>query len=328
MKFLLFEQSTINIGCHLLLSYLIAVTHLSAHDGHPPGAKHVIANQAPPATARVTIESTDTHRIIRSNGIPNHGVGMFPNRRNPHTILEQKYTFRVPLKPKVQPKPIPLNRQPWGMAINGVLFDPGTDEYWRGDRQGTWNSEALSGKLNLGLDSNHAHVQPNGAYHYHGLPTALWKSISRGKPGMHLLGWAADGFPIYGPYAYTEAKNRQSPLRKMKSSYSIKQGNRVNGPGGTFDGTFTADYVYTPGKGDLDKCGGGHGVTPEFPEGTYYYVLTEDYPFIPRMFKGQPDTSFQRRMGGPGMRNGARPRGRRGNRSPNFKRPRPVRPSR
>ena len=327
MKFLPLKLRTFDFGCFLAISHGIAVTYLSAHDGHPSGANHVIANQAPPTSGRVSIESTDTHRIIRSNGIPNHGVGMFPNRRNPHVILEQNYTFKVPLKPTVQPKPTPLVRQPWGIAINGILFDPGTAEYWRGDRRGTWNYDALSGKLNLGLDSNHAHVQPNGAYHYHGLPTALWKSISLGKPGMHLLGWAADGFPIYGPYSYAEASNAKSPLRKMKSSYALKEGNRTGGPGGTHDGTFTADYTYTAGKGDLDECGGRHGVTPEFPQGTYYYVLTEDYPFIPRMFKGQPDASFQRRMGGPGMRNGARPRGRRGNRGPNFRRPRPAPPN-
>ena len=252
---------------------------------------------------------------------------MFPNARNPHQIREQNYTFKLPLQPKLQLKPTPLVRQPWGIAVNGVLFDPGTAEYWRGDRQGKWNYEALSGKLNLGLDTNHAHVQPNGAYHYHGLPTALWTSISMGKPGMHLLGWGADGFPIYGPYAFSDPNDSKSPLRKMKSSYQIKTGLRTDGPGGRYDGTFTADYTYQSGSGDLDVCGGRLGVTPEFPDGTYYYVLTEDYPFIPRLFKGQPDPSFQRRMGGPGMRNGPPPGNNRGGRGPGFRGPRsPSRP--
>ena len=307
----------------LSLSLSIFCIKTAAHDGHPSGANHVIANQAPPALSNVTIKSTDTHRIIQSNGIPNHGVGLFPNPRNPNGIREQNYSYKVPLKPQLQLKPTTLVRQPWGIAINGVLFDPGTAEYWRGNRQGTWNYEALSGKLNLGLDSNHAHVQPNGAYHYHGLPTALWKSISMGKPGMHLLGWAADGFPIYGPYAHTEANKATSPIKKMKSSYAVKQGNRPEGPGGNYDGTFTADYTYVAGTGDLDECGGRLGVTPEFPKGTYYYVLTEDYPFIPRLFKGKPDPSFQRRMGGAGSRNGVNPRRRRGNQRPGTRGPRP-----
>lgn len=58
------------------------------------------------------------------------------------------------------------------------------------------------------------------------------------------------------------------------------------------------------GAGDLDEANGRFGVTPEFPQGTYHYVLTENFPFIPRQFKGTPDSSFFRR-GPPPMRFGA-----------------------
>ncbi|MFO1162141.1 MAG: YHYH protein [Reyranellaceae bacterium] len=55
--------------------------------------------------------------------------------------------------------------------------------------------EALSGARPLGIDQNKAHVQPDGSYHYHGLPTGLIDRL--GGRGMGLLvGWAADGFPI------------------------------------------------------------------------------------------------------------------------------------
>ena len=84
----------------------------------------------------------------------------------------------------------------------------------------------------------------------------------------------------------------------MKSSYQIKAGSRPTGsdsPEGDYDGSFTIDYEYVANSGDLDECGGRFGVTPEFTQGTYYYVLTEDYPFIPRIFKGVPDPSFERR---------------------------------
>jgi hypothetical protein len=69
-----------------------------------------------------------------------------------------------------------------------------------------------------------------------------------------------------------------------------------------------------PGHGDLDEFGGRTGVTPEFPEGTYYYLLTEEFPFIPRKLKGTPDPTFNKmRMdahanlggqGGPGAKGG------------------------
>jgi hypothetical protein len=68
------------------------------------------------------------------------------------------------------------------------------------------------------------------------------------------------------------------------------------------------------GHGDLDEFGGRSGVTPEFPKGTYYYVMTEEYPFIPRKFKGTPDPSFSKQkmdphsnlggQGGPGAKGG------------------------
>jgi YHYH protein len=62
------------------------------------------------------------------------------------------------------------------------------------------------------------------------------------------------------------------------------------------------------GAGDLDECNGRVGVTPEFPGGTYHYYLTSDFPFIPRLYRGTPDSSFERH-GPPGGPNGGRPGG-------------------
>jgi hypothetical protein len=145
-------------------------------------------------------------------------------------------------------------------------------------------------------------VQPNGAYHYHGIPNALLARLSNGKPAMVLLGWAADGFPIYGPWGHAAARDGASELRVLKTSYQLKSGTRPrtgDQPGGAYDGAFVEDFEYAAGSGDLDECSGRFGVTPEFPEGMYHYVLTEDFPFVPRAFRGTPDASFTRR-GGPG----------------------------
>ena len=237
-------------------------------------------------------------RIIKSNGIPDHEVGRFPNRGNPNGIQAQNYHYEVALKPKGAREAIVMVRQPFGIALNGVLFDPGTAEFFQRDRSSEWNYEALSGAVKLGLDQNHAHVQPNGAYHYHGLPSKLFEVLSDGEQAMTLVGWAADGFPIYGLYGTKDPLDAGSEIVELKSSYQIKVGARPSGsdsPGGDYDGSFTIDYEYVDSSGDLDECGGRFGVTPEFTEGTYYYVLTEDYPFIPRMFKGEPDPSFERR---------------------------------
>ena len=237
-------------------------------------------------------------RVIKSNGIPNHKVGRYPNRSNPNSIQAQKYYYEVSLKPQFAREPYMLDRQPFGIALNGVLFDPVTAEFFQRDRNSKWNYEALSGAVKLGLDQNHAHVQPNGAYHYHGLPTKLFEMLSGGEQDMTLIGWAADGFPIYGLYGTKDPLDAGSEIVELKSSYQIKAGSRPTGsdsPEGDYDGSFTIDYEYVANSGDLDECSGRFGVTPEFTQGTYYYVLTEDYPFIPRMFKGEPDPSFERR---------------------------------
>ena len=57
-------------------------------------------------------------------------------------------------------------------------------------------------------------------------------------------------------------------------------------PGGKYDGTFTADYEYVAGSGDLDECNGRFGVTPEYPQGIYYYCITEEFPQLARQWRG------------------------------------------
>jgi hypothetical protein len=183
-----------------------------------------------------------------------------------------------------------------------VVFDPGAAERWQNDRNSPWQYEAMSGARNLGVDMHHAHVQPNGAYHYHALPTGLIERLTGGKPKITLLGWAADGFPIYGQLGYAQPGDTNSAIKRLRSSYRVKAGTRPDGPGGKYDGSFVADYEYVKGAGDLDECNGRTGITPEFPQGTYYYVLTDGFPFIPRMFKGSPDKSFLRSGPGAGGR--------------------------
>jgi len=193
--------------------------------------------------------------------------------------------------------------------LNGVVFDPGTAEVYNdGDRSNPWRYEALKSNTEmgttpriptgLGLDQNHGHVQPNGAYHYHGLPTLLIARLSGGEQKMTHVGWAADGYPVYAVYAFVNPADPKSGVKAMKSSYRLKTAERggdgKDSPTGKPDGSFALDYEYVPGHGDLDEFGGRTGVTPEFPEGTYYYLLTEEFPFIPRKLKGTPDPSFNK----------------------------------
>jgi hypothetical protein len=280
-----------------------AVAVVSAHSDdpgdNPPAFFEPVAYGLP--ESRVTIREGGEKRVIESNDIPNHETGRFPNPGNPNVIRAQNFHYEVPLRPKEAPTATNAGHMVFGIAVNGVKFDPATAEFWRRDFSSIWNEEAIyKGRGLLGMDWSNAHVQPSGAYHYHGVPLGLIKQL-HGENSMVLVGWAADGFPIYGPLAYQEGA--RGSLVKMKSSYRLKSGSRPggeSGPGGAYDGKYTPDYEFAAGAGDLDDCNGRYGVTPQFPQGTYYYVTTEEFPFISRKFRGTPDVSFRERPPGPG----------------------------
>lgn len=273
---------------------------IQAHDeGY---ANSTVSSQGGSSTNQVTITTDNNYRYIISNGIP-YWHGQFPNQNNPNTVTAQNYNFRVPLNPKLASKTTELwGGMDFGVGLDGVPFDPGTAEMWNNDPN--WRYEALSGKINLGIDQNNAHVQPNGAYHYHALPTELTSNQSSSQHSA-IIGYAADGFPIYARYGYAQANDPDSGIKELTSSYQLKSGTRPAGsPGGTYDGTFTQDYSYIANAGDLDECNGRYGVTPDFPQGTYAYFITMEFPLVPRCFKGTPDQSFVKNGGGPKQRGG------------------------
>jgi hypothetical protein len=267
--------------------------------------------------SQVQIEEADGHLYITSNGIPNHTPGQFPNNRNPNTIAPQHHEYRVSIDPKEAGRPTPVGMMPFGVALNGVPFDPSAAEWWNRNPRSGWQYEALTGFTNLGMDQHNAHVQPGGTYHYHGYPNGLANALYHGEE-MTLLGYAADGFPIYAPYAYIDPNDPSRGTKQVRSSYKLKRGKRDSGPGGKHDGTFVEDFEYIKNYGDLDECNGRTGVTPEYPEGIYHYFITENFPFIPRYFRGVPDNSFKRRGPPPGRggRGGRGPGGRRGHHPP------------
>ena len=263
--------------------------------------------------------SDDVNRILSGNGIPNHEVGTFPNANNPNYISEQNVNEVFSLCPTI----VSENGEPVGgpagaiaYAINSVKFDPATagrcndqGECSLAQGQGNWNIEALGHEtFDFGDDMNHAHVQPNGQYHYHGMPELLIDLLGDNQ-GMTLVGWASDGFPVYAKYGYSDPNDSASDLVALQPSWKLKENPDegrpdtltalVGGPGqGTTNpnipiplGAFTQDFEYEEGYGDLDQCNGRIGVTPEFPNGIYYYVVTDEFPFFTRCLKGDFDNA-------------------------------------
>ena len=227
----------------LAVSVLAGISHAQPPrpPGPPPARRHTItqsrgltalpATEKAPAGEQVTIEIEGDYRVIRANGLPNHPTGPFPNRGNPNRIARQSYTFRIPAHPKAAERITPLGMQDFGIAVNGVPFDPGAAEWYLGDRRGGWQYEPLSGAIPLGIDANHAHVQPTGAYHYHGLPTDLLASLHVDAASHSpIVGWAADGFPIYAIYGFADADDEKSGIKALQSSYRLREGKRPDGP--------------------------------------------------------------------------------------------------
>src|SRR4051812_28986580 len=123
----------------------------------------LVLQQQTIAKNEVRIEIKGEYRYITANGIPDHTTGAFPNRGNPNSISPQRYNFKVPANPKVAAQPTALQHQDFGIALNGIPFDPFTAEYWNNDRQANWNYEGIiNGVAYLGIDFNNAHVQPTG----------------------------------------------------------------------------------------------------------------------------------------------------------------------
>jgi len=264
--------------------------------------------------SRYSWTSNGSQRILSGNGIPNHEVGTFPNNNNPNTIRELNVNKRFTLCPEIISESgleIVGPALAIAYAINSVKFDPGTagrcndlGECSLAQGQGNWNIEALGhDTFNFGDDMNHAHVQPNGEYHYHGMPELLIEFLGDNQ-NMTLVGWASDGFPVYARFGYSNTNDSNSTIKSLIPSYRLKSqpdSNRpmvltslAGGPGqGNTSpntpiamGAFTQDYEYVEGLGDLDQCNGRFGVTPEFPSGIYYYVVTDDFPFFTRCLKG------------------------------------------
>lgn len=264
---------------------------------------------------RVSVKVRNGVRAITSNGLPDFTPGAFPNPGCPNAISAQAYSYRLPVKGNrsaVTPYEIP---QPFGISVDGVLFDPFAAEWWNNDRSSGWQYYALGGGKNLGMDANHAHVQPTGAYHFHGIPDGLLATLGTSTHSP-LVGWAGDGFPIYVRTGYANPR-KKGAVKALRSSYRLKTGTRPSGPGGEYNGWFNEDYEYVAGAGDLDAANGRVCVTPEYPKGTYAYFLTEAFPAVPNAFAGTLASSFVKTGGtGGGPPAGGAPTGPGGARPP------------
>jgi len=191
----------------------------------------------------------------------------------------------------------------FGILLNGIVINPGAGIYYEENSitYEEWEITALS--QTLGWDDNNAHKQSDGLYHYHGDPEVYADSLGiDGMSHSSIIGWAADGYPIYYKYVFSDRNDMSSSVVELSSCWTIRSGDRSTlgysvYPTGNFDGEYIADYEYGAigsANCELDSANGRWARTPEFPNGTYHYVITANWPFVPRYFKGTPDVSFRK----------------------------------
>ena len=189
----------------------------------------------------------------------------------------------------------------FGVSNQGVNYSPFARLYFTNPNTAeenlNWHIEA---DFELNMDLNGGHVNNVSRYHYHNIPTDYFNNDLNINGSSHspLLGYAADGFPIYYKYLYSDPNDSMNGVSAFNSSFQLKSGSRpgdgITAPNGTYNGNYVEDYEYITGLSELDECGGRFGITPEYPDGIYYYVLTDNWPYIPRCLKGlYVDNSFK-----------------------------------
>jgi hypothetical protein len=247
----------------------------------------------------VVISAGDDACTLTSNNIPNHDFND-DSARFANAVAEVQQNFSIPRHPQPAASPTPLSQRLYNaVMLNGVPVDLLSAGCYNPDspmadadgnvaigcsENDPWLLDPLGTETKFGADAHNAHTQPDGSYHYHGNPNALFDD-SPGPEGSPVIGFAADGFPIYGSY-FVDPDSGE--LRKAVSGYTLRQGERPESdvdPGGAFDGLYVDDWEFT-GAGDLDRCNG------MMVDGQYGYYVTDSYPWIIGCHSGTPDPSF------------------------------------
>ena len=221
--------------------------------------------------------------LMQPTGIPNHARDAYyavpnagivvPDATTANIIKDptkaQSYNFTIPTTPKYSSKVTSTSLGSIGVMISGaVLYNP-----FEGDGKTVAMANNFTITNSAGItasfvDKCTGHPTPGqGAYHYHGLPSCVTAKVDKVSKPSHIIGFALDGFPIYGD---RDNKGKQVTAK------------------------------------NLDKCNGVNSATPEFPKGIYHYVLlgTADARSSIACFHGEVDASqiqAMPAMGGGGM---------------------------
>jgi len=202
-----------------------------------------------------------------------------------------------------------------GITTNGVaIYNPSAGAAGNPPLGFNWNAH-FQGSPNFGDDNCGGRPETSGQYHYrdkdfldcwksnavmsryndyYGLSQFNGDNIRHSDGHSKIVGYSFDGWPIYGPFGYSDPWDQDSDVVSQESSYETF-GEPVEGRpsyGTSLDnppaGALIQDWRYVEGAGTLDRHNGRFCVTPEYPDGTYAYFVTVNplnidepaYPYI------------------------------------------------
>ena len=228
--------------------------------------------------------------------IPGYDIGPWPG--NPNDAGNQNFTFKLTRHPQVNDgtKTATPNGH-IGVWSNGVSIFNASDARSY-NNQNVWFQNALVSEGHT-FDDCLGHPAPNGEYHHHVNPTCLYDD-NDSTHHSPIIGYAFDGFPIYGAFANANTDGTGG-ITRIRTSYRLRSiTSRTSLPNGTQLtanqygpdvsaqsplGTYIQDFEFAEGSGDLDAHNGRYCITPDFPGGTYAYFVTlnatgeSEYPF-------------------------------------------------
>lgn len=245
---------------------------------------------------------------IRSTGLGSQIMGPWYNDSQhrflfPNLPTDQHFIIAIPRHPTVQTTHHFSHLGKIGLFVDGVQMFDASDSF----SYSSENGRDANPRAGIGRGD---HVDFDNSIKSY--------SESATAPAKHspILGWMDDGYPVYGPYGYSDPMNPNSGVRRMVSGFVLRNGENgadnlsetgrrtlpawdardLNRSADLQDyeigpdvsdryplGHYLEDYVYlgdlgkTQGKDfDLDECNGRWCVTPEFPRGTFAYFTTID----------------------------------------------------
>jgi hypothetical protein len=306
-----------------------AITSWLQNTNNTKGRYYLTGNSTPinlAVDANVQLVQYSANYVyVNATGIPAFVTGPFATGPVT-TAANNNYTIKIPLTPIVATTKTLVGNGTIAAFINGtVAYNAGDAGSY--NNQNKWHSNAVYFE-NIGFDCAHGHPGPmTSDYHHHQNPSAfnietvpsssicdvyLADGLYVPNAASHgpLIGFAADGFPIYGAYGYTDPMDATTPIKRMTSSYQLRSITarttlpdgtaavgptltemvQIMGPGQptiqAILGAYLEDFEYVSGLGDLDENNGRFCKTPEYPNGIYCYFATIDannkpvYPYL------------------------------------------------